>query len=313
MKEKKKKIISMSLIMFMLLTICVPNISAAKGTETIKLSSKKITLAVGKSRIIILKNVHKKVKWTVKNKKIIKIVERKGRYQNKIVVRGKKKGSTILMAKCGKKHYTVRVNVIKKNTEITTISEPAVIAETTTAQQIGGKEAETTSKDETMTAEQGETSTDEVTAEAKTEETTTKELITEPETTEIKEGVQMKIKHLGISYDYPDGGLKYLELEITNYDQQVHNIGYYSGKFEVYVNNKEQSGWQPCGLESEKNYLEEEELLQPQETVTKKVYIDWEDSDSRRFLTEGSYRYSYAIDKGELWVSDSFEICSVEE
>ena len=82
----------------MILTgITVPdNAGAAKKMS---LNKKKVTIRVGKSVRLKLKNAKKKVKWKSANKKIA-TVSAKG------VVRGKKAGKTKITAKCKGKKFS---------------------------------------------------------------------------------------------------------------------------------------------------------------------------------------------------------------
>ena len=97
-----------------------------------QLSKTSVTIYVGKTKTIKLKNVNKKVKWTVKNKKIVKISKKSGKYKNKITIKGKKAGKTTITAKIGKKKYQYSVVVKKEQIEETTAK---VIPETTTKKE----------------------------------------------------------------------------------------------------------------------------------------------------------------------------------
>ena len=75
---------------------------------------KNVTLSVGKKAVVKLKNANMKVKWRVKNKKIAKVVNKKGKYDNSITIKGIKNGRTTLIAKCKKKSYKIKIIVKKK-------------------------------------------------------------------------------------------------------------------------------------------------------------------------------------------------------
>lgn len=90
----------------MILTgITVPdNAGAAKKMS---LDKKKVTIRVGKSVRLKLKNAKKEVKWKSANKKIATV-------STKGVVRGKKAGKTKITAKCKGKKFICKVTVKKK-------------------------------------------------------------------------------------------------------------------------------------------------------------------------------------------------------
>ncbi|MCI8731932.1 MAG: hypothetical protein HFH57_12550 [Lachnospiraceae bacterium] len=69
-----------------------------------KISSKKISLVVGNTKTLKMKNTKKKVKWTSGKNKVVK-VSQKG------VVTARKKGSTTVTAKVSGRKYTCRVTV----------------------------------------------------------------------------------------------------------------------------------------------------------------------------------------------------------
>ncbi len=105
-KRRLKKGTAIMLSAAMILTgITVPdNAGAAKKMS---LNKKKVTIRVGKSVRLKLKNAKKKVKWKSANKKIA-TVSAKG------VVRGKKAGKTKITAKCKGKKFICKVTVKKK-------------------------------------------------------------------------------------------------------------------------------------------------------------------------------------------------------
>lgn len=89
-----------------------PSDSIAAGKK--KLSAKKITLQVGKSKKVSVKNAKKKkIKWSIKKKSIASL-KKSGKYAVK--VKGKKKGSTTLLCKVkvGKKWKTLKCKVTVK-------------------------------------------------------------------------------------------------------------------------------------------------------------------------------------------------------
>lgn len=95
----------------MILTLCVALVMGnfqmnvmAKRTPKPKLNKNNITIMIGKTSKLKLKNNKKKVKWKSLNKKIA-TVTKKG------VVRGKSEGKTTIVAKVGKKQYKCKVRV----------------------------------------------------------------------------------------------------------------------------------------------------------------------------------------------------------
>lgn len=79
----------------------------ANAAKKVKLNKSKLSLYVGKSYTLKLKNNKSKVKWT-SSKKSVATVSSKGK------VKAKKKGSCKITAKVGKKKYVCKVTVKKK-------------------------------------------------------------------------------------------------------------------------------------------------------------------------------------------------------
>ena len=121
----KKRVLAILLIIALLFSYAPEttlNVQAA--THKVKLSKKKVTMRVGKTKTIKLKNVKSKVKWKViKGKKVVSI-KKKGKYKNKIKIKAKRIGSAKIRAKYKGKKFIVRVKV-KKKTEGTIPEEPA--------------------------------------------------------------------------------------------------------------------------------------------------------------------------------------------
>lgn len=126
MKRVFTIMLSIVLMCNLLVSFKVTNVEAK---SKIQLSKKSATIYVGKTKTIKLKNVNKKVKWTVKNKKLVTISKKSGQYKNKITIKGKKAGKTTVIAKIGKKKYQCSIAVKKEQIEETTAK---VIPETTT-------------------------------------------------------------------------------------------------------------------------------------------------------------------------------------
>ena len=100
---------SAAALAFCLLATAAPvaNVDAAAKT---KLSKRKITIKVGKTKKLKVKNLKgKKVKWKTSNKKVVKI---KKTGKNTVVkLKGKKAGTATVTAKIGKKKYKCKVTV----------------------------------------------------------------------------------------------------------------------------------------------------------------------------------------------------------
>ena len=103
MKGIVKKIIVLTLCMALVMGSFQMNVMA-KRTPKPKLNKKNITIMMGKTSRLKLKNNKKKVKWRSLNKKIA-TVTKKG------LVKGKSEGKTTIVAKVGKKKYKCKVRV----------------------------------------------------------------------------------------------------------------------------------------------------------------------------------------------------------
>ena len=108
MKSFYKKIAYIIVLALLFGTLLnTPNISASKK---VKLNKTKVTLKVGKTYKLKLKNNRRKIKWTSSKTKIA-TVSKKGK------VKAKKPGKTVITAKVGKKKYRCKVTVKKKKIE----------------------------------------------------------------------------------------------------------------------------------------------------------------------------------------------------
>ncbi len=105
--KKMVKGLSLVLVSALVAGITVP-VAAAKK---VKLSSKKITLKVGQKKKLEVKNTAKKVKWSIKSgKKYISLSNKK---KTSVVIKGKKQGKAVVLAKAGKKKLTCQVTIKK--------------------------------------------------------------------------------------------------------------------------------------------------------------------------------------------------------
>lgn len=129
MKNIKKSLLYMFLLTVMLLAI------PTQASAAVKLNKKTVTLTVGKSVTLKLKGTKKKAKWS-SSKKSVATVNSKGK------VTAKKKGTTTITAKIGKKKYTCKVTVKKKTKTLQT--EPVKIVQNNPIQAIPERPIETT-------------------------------------------------------------------------------------------------------------------------------------------------------------------------
>ena len=108
---QKKRILCTSAALLAAISLIMPNQGYAKAKKPV-LSKKKLTMSVGESKTLKVKNTKKKVKWS-SGKKSVASVSKKGR------VKAKKKGKANVIAKIKKKKYIckVTVKVKKKQTD----------------------------------------------------------------------------------------------------------------------------------------------------------------------------------------------------
>jgi len=96
---------SIAIVMVIAITLtCVPNVSAKARP---KLNKKKVTMTVGTTVKLKMRNTKKKVKWS-SSKKSVATVSKKGK------VTGKKAGTAKITAKIGKKRWQCKVTVKAK-------------------------------------------------------------------------------------------------------------------------------------------------------------------------------------------------------
>lgn len=101
---KLKKLMVIVLAFAMSLSIVPEPMDAA---SKVKLNRSRLTLYVGHTSVLRVKNNHKKVKWS-SSKRTVAIVTKEGK------VKAKKKGKCNITAKVGGKKYVCRVTVKKK-------------------------------------------------------------------------------------------------------------------------------------------------------------------------------------------------------
>ena len=110
--KKIKKGFALLLVFVMAVSVIPQSVFAAK--KKVKLSKKAVTVAVGESVKIQLKNNKKKVKWSITSgKKNVTLSKKK---KTGVIIKGKKAGKTKVQAKIGKKKYVCKVTVKKAAT-----------------------------------------------------------------------------------------------------------------------------------------------------------------------------------------------------
>ena len=99
-----RKLLNKLIVLVMCVVLSVTSISVFGGTASAKINRKSAKILVGKSIKLKMKNNTKKVKWSTSNKKIA-TVSKKG------LVKGKKAGKAVILAKVGKKTYKCKITV----------------------------------------------------------------------------------------------------------------------------------------------------------------------------------------------------------
>ena len=110
--RKMRRKIAVLLVFVLAFTMMPQNVLAAK--KKVKLSKKSVTITVGKTVKVKLKNNKKKVKWTVTSgKKNVKLSKKK---KTGVTIHGKKAGKAKVQAKVGKKKFVCKVTVKNADT-----------------------------------------------------------------------------------------------------------------------------------------------------------------------------------------------------
>ena len=110
--RKMRRKIAVLLVFVLAFTMMPQNVLAAK--KKVKLSKKSVTVTVGKTVKVKLKNNKKKVKWTVTSgRKNVKLSKKK---KTGVTIHGKKAGKAKVQAKVGKKKFVCKVTVKKAGT-----------------------------------------------------------------------------------------------------------------------------------------------------------------------------------------------------
>ena len=189
----------LAIILALVLTVSlVPDsvIPVNAATGKVKLNKKTVTVSVGKKKTIILKKVKHRVVWKIVYGKKNVSIKKKGKYKQKIVIKGRKVGNAKIKAIYGNKKFTLKVK-LKANEE--TVNKSGEGSSVFTTKSVESSTVEVTSKDK---ENQTEKENIPVTSKENREEITTKEedypIVTEesesiiestivPVTTEIKE------------------------------------------------------------------------------------------------------------------------------
>ena len=106
-KQLKKLVICMLCVICTLITLTPVNANAA---TKVTLSNTKITLKLGNTKVLKLKNAKGKVTWKTSNAKVVSI---KKKDATSITLTPKKQGKVTIIATNNKKTYTCKVNVPK--------------------------------------------------------------------------------------------------------------------------------------------------------------------------------------------------------
>lgn len=126
--KKVKKTLAVALT-FAMTVVMVPQ-SALAAKKQVKLDKKSVSVAVGKTVKVKLKNNKKKVKWAVVSGKKNVALSKKGK--TSVTIKGKRVGKAKVQAKIGKKKYVCTVTVTNKNkTQITAAKKTAAPGNTT--------------------------------------------------------------------------------------------------------------------------------------------------------------------------------------
>ena len=118
--------------------------SALAAKKQVKLNKKSVSVAVGKTVKVKLKNNKKKVKWTVVSGKKNVALSKKGK--TGVTIKGKRVGKAKVQAKIGKKKYVCTVTVTNKNKAQTTVAKKTAAPGNTTGTTAGKNTGSTAAK-----------------------------------------------------------------------------------------------------------------------------------------------------------------------
>lgn len=125
------------------LAVCLAAAPAGAAGKKAALSSKKVTLSVGKSKKIKLNDTKGKVKWEVtKGKRLITLKKKSS--SGVTITAGKKTGAAVVQGKVGKKKYRCKVTVTKKAPKRKAAKTKAAKSKTTKAKTTADKKVKQT-------------------------------------------------------------------------------------------------------------------------------------------------------------------------
>ena len=106
MKRMKRLIAAMLFVICTAVTVptAQPAVQTAYAAKTVTISKKSVTLKVGQTTNLRVKNTSKKARWTTSNKRVV-TVNQSGR------IVAKKNGTATVTAKIGKRAYKCKVTV----------------------------------------------------------------------------------------------------------------------------------------------------------------------------------------------------------
>lgn len=107
------KIVRRIMVLCLALSLVCTSYMPVAAAKKVKLNKKSISLKVGKTAKLQIKNTKKKVKWSVKSgKKYISLQKKK---KKSVVIKAKKAGTAKVLAKVGKKKLICKVKVKKSS------------------------------------------------------------------------------------------------------------------------------------------------------------------------------------------------------
>lgn len=112
LERKQNQIIALLLALALVGSCAFTAPAIADAARKITLMPKSVSVKVGKTKKLKLKNNRKKVKWSVKSG--AKFVSLKSKKKSGVIVKGKKEGEAVVQAKVGRKKYTCIVTVKAK-------------------------------------------------------------------------------------------------------------------------------------------------------------------------------------------------------
>lgn len=140
-----KTLCVLAVVVAMLLTMGGVSNVASAAKKAPKLSTKKVTVGVGKTKKVTVKNKKGKVKWTTKNKKIATVKNGK--------IKGVKTGTTKVTCKVGGKKLTVKVSVKAPSLSAKSVSVKAGASKKVSIKNAAaGQKVTWTSKDKSIAA-----------------------------------------------------------------------------------------------------------------------------------------------------------------